>query len=191
MQLELETSRLTLRPVGMTDAANLERTLCDAEVMRYVGKPLTPAALEAFMPTLTRRAAGGALGIWIASRKDTGMVIGDGILLPLPIDADDTEWEFLADQKELPPREVEVGYILRREAWGQGYATEICERLLTFGFANLAVDEIVAVTDPANAASMRVLTKSGMTNHGLRRAYACETTDFRVTRAAWEANANV
>ena len=66
--------------------------------------------------------------------------------------------------------EVEVGYTLARAWWGKGYATEAAGALLTAGFDDFGLDEIVAVADPANAASTRVLEKIGMRRVEMRRA---------------------
>jgi RimJ/RimL family protein N-acetyltransferase len=65
---------------------------------------------------------------------------------------------------------------------GQGYATEACKRLLQFAFEETLLQEVVAVTDPENKASQKVLEKSGMVFEGTRRAYAAECPMFRLTR---------
>ncbi len=187
MQLTIETPRLLLRPNTLNDWDIGIQVLSDPEVMRYVGAPLSPEDVRKHMPTFIRRSAGGAIGIWIAEHRATGEKIGDGILLPLPIEADDTEWELMGGD-EMPDRDIEVGYLLKPSAWGHGYASEICAALIDFGFENTNLEEIVAVTDPDNGASRRVLIKCGLINHGMRRAYGGETTDFRISRAAWERN---
>lgn len=61
----------------------------------------------------------------------------------------------------------EVGYILRRETWGRGLATEVAGLLLRFGFDELRLHRLWATCDPANAASIRVLEKVGMRREGL------------------------
>ncbi|MEO0619990.1 MAG: GNAT family N-acetyltransferase [Pseudomonadota bacterium] len=187
MQLEFESARLTFRPLKVSDGSDLQHTYCDPRVMRYVYPALTPEQLEQRMPSFTRRGVGGALGVWRAARKDTDRFVGDGILLPLAIETDDTQWELLDGGVDMPSGDIEVGYILRADAWGRGYGTEICKTLIDFGFQHLPISEIVAVTDPDNATSMHVLAKSGLRHCGMRRAYASEATDFRINRAAWEA----
>jgi len=59
-----------------------------------------------------------------------------------------------------------VGYALRRDAWGQGYAGEITELLCEFGFRTLGLHRLVARVDPENAASSRVLTRAGFRLEG-------------------------
>ncbi|MGI9407511.1 MAG: GNAT family N-acetyltransferase [Hyphomicrobiaceae bacterium] len=186
MQLELETERLILRPLSEADLDLGFELFTDPEVMRYVGDLETPESLRTGMPVWCRRCGGGRIGVWVACKRDTNEKIGTGILLPLPIDLDDTDWS-LVDGGGIPDAEIEVGYILKTSAWGKGYATEICARLIRFAFEETPLDEIVAVTDPENQASMHVLKKCGMTFRGVRRAYAGEATDFSITRAQWEA----
>jgi ribosomal-protein-alanine N-acetyltransferase len=64
-------------------------------------------------------------------------------------------------------REAEFGWYLRSGAWGRGYATEATELLLMFGFRELGLVRMTATADPANGASIRALTKSGLRNEGL------------------------
>ena len=59
---------------------------------------------------------------------------------------------------------VEVGWRLAREHWGQGYATEAARAAVEFGFDQLGLDEIVAMSAPANARSRRVMERLGMTH---------------------------
>jgi len=85
----------------------------------------------------------------------------------------------------IPDRETEVGYILKRSAWGKGYATEACKRMLRFGFEHTPLHEIVACIDPANENSRKVLLKSGLLEEGLIKAYSLEIPGFRITRTKW------
>ena len=59
---------------------------------------------------------------------------------------------------------VEVGWRLAREHWGHGYATEAARAAVGFGFDELGLDEIVALTTPANVRSRRVMERLGMTH---------------------------
>lgn len=58
---------------------------------------------------------------------------------------------------------VALGYVLDERFWGQGYATEMARSALAVGFGELGLREVYAVIDPANAASRRVLEKTGFT----------------------------
>ena len=58
--------------------------------------------------------------------------------------------------------DVEIGWRLREDAWGQGYATEAAAAVLDWAWANLEVERIVSFTTPANLASQRVMERIGM-----------------------------
>jgi RimJ/RimL family protein N-acetyltransferase len=63
-------------------------------------------------------------------------------------------------------RRGELGYVLERNSWSQGYATETTRLLLRIGFDKLRLHRIAATCHPENAASIRVLTKAGMQFEG-------------------------
>ena len=64
---------------------------------------------------------------------------------------------------------AEVGYVLARQHWGQGYATEALKAVLGFGFSRMELNRIEAKCVPENKGSIRVLEKSGMRREGLLR----------------------
>ena len=136
------------------------------------------------MPTSVKRCAGGCIGIWCVLDRVTSEKLGTGVLLPMPIDEDDTNWD-LVEGPEVPDCEIEVGYILKRAAWGKGYATEVCRRLLDFAFEETPLAEVVACIDDNNGGSRRVLSKCGLREEGKRRAYGEQTLCFRITREQW------
>jgi RimJ/RimL family protein N-acetyltransferase len=71
----------------------------------------------------------------------------------------------------LDHRRAEMGYVLAREAWGRGFATEAAGALLDYAFDKLGLHRVAATCDPDNAGSARVLEKIGMTPEGRMRAY--------------------
>lgn len=184
--LLLETPRVTLRPYAVEDLDIARAVLCDPEVTKYVCDPMTPQRVEEVMPDITRRGAGGRLGMWCAVCRDTGEKLGDGALTPIPVEETDTPWHTLVPDA-YPDYQIEVGYMLKRAAWGQGYATEICTALLRFAFERTALGVVVACTDPGNRASQRILRKCGMRPAGTGRAYAEDVPWFEMTRAEWSA----
>ncbi len=187
-ELVLETRRLILRPITLSDADLALAIYTDAEVVKYVGGLLAPDdALEYFHNNDTRRGAGGRLGTWSLTRKDSGTKIGSAVLLPMPVEKDDTDWSMLVDEA-YPDAQIEVGYMLLQDAWGQGFATEACKRLVRFGFEMTSLPEIVATTDPENTASQNVLKKAGLPDEGMRLAYATQCSFFRLTREDYERN---
>ena len=58
--------------------------------------------------------------------------------------------------------EVEVGYLLSKQFWGRGYATEGAKASLEFGFETLGLGQIIGLTHPDNIASQSVLKKCGL-----------------------------
>ena len=67
--------------------------------------------------------------------------------------------------------DIEIGYRLLRNAWGQGFATEGATALAHYGFDDLGLDRIIGVTHPGNQASQRVLMKAGLADVGWGRYY--------------------
>jgi RimJ/RimL family protein N-acetyltransferase len=184
MNLVLDSERLLLRPHRKTDLDIEIEISTDPEVMKFVGDVETEDQVARNMPNYVRRCAGGCIGIWSVIERSTEDKLGIAVLLPLPIEEDDTNWDLVVGD-ELPDGEIEIGYMLKRSAWGKGYATEATKRLLKFAFEESPLQELVATTDPENAASQRVLEKCGLVYEGMRRAYAVECSGFRITRQQW------
>jgi ribosomal-protein-alanine N-acetyltransferase len=76
-------------------------------------------------------------------------------------------------------RRGEIGYVLGRRWWGQGYATEAAGLLVRFGFENLGLHKVTATCHPDNTGSARVLTKVGMSPEGHLR-------DHVLVRGQWQ-----
>lgn len=185
MNLIFESRRLSFHPLSMDDLDLAVEQWTDPEVVRYVGnRTYSEAELVEEMPLFTRRAGGGCIGIWRLVVPETGEKIGTAILLPMPVELDDTDWDLLVGD-DIPDGDIEVGYILKRSAWGKGYATEACTRLLQFAFEDTPLETVVACIDPDNHASRHVLTKCGMIETGLIRAYQDNIPGFRMTRQDW------
>ena len=62
-----------------------------------------------------------------------------------------------------------MGYVLRRDLWGMGYATEAGREMLRVGFEELKAHRVFGDVDRENAGSVRVLEKLGMTREGMFR----------------------
>jgi RimJ/RimL family protein N-acetyltransferase len=123
-----------------------------------------PIAMEHFPSLLTREQSDAAVerfdgliaergwGLWAVEVVDSGDFIGFVGLNPPPWDAHFTP-------------AVEIGWRLRREHWGKGYATEAAREALRFAFEDLDLDEIVSFTTPANTRSRAVMERLGMTRN--------------------------
>jgi [ribosomal protein S5]-alanine N-acetyltransferase len=66
-------------------------------------------------------------------------------------------------------REWEIGWTIRRECWGQGYATEAAREMTRFAFDDLNIHRLVAFCNANNTASWRVMVKLGMKRDGVLR----------------------
>lgn len=185
MNLTFDSERLKLRPLEESDLDMVIEQWTDPDVTRYVAeRTYSPEELAEEMPVITRRCAGGCIGIWCVIDKATGEKLGSAILLPMPVELDDTDWDLVTGD-DIPPGDIEIGYVLKRSAWGRGVATEACRRLLRFAFEETPLQVLVATIDPANHASRRVLEKCGLIHQGLVRAYADDIPGFRITREEW------
>lgn len=151
----LTTERLSLREFRPDDAENLYRLDRDPRVMRYIGDGSvgTRASVAAALSRATEYYARfPGLGVWPA--ETGGKFIGWFCLKYVPATV-----------------EVEVGYRLLRQAWGHGFATEGARALVRHGFDTLGLYRIIGLTHPDNAASQRVLQKSGLRDAGWGRYY--------------------
>ena len=113
--LTFESERLRFHPFETGDVDLSVELWSNPDVTRYVGGPVTPDEMIAEHPTYMRRCAGGAIGIWTLTAIEENEKIGTAILLPMPIEEDDTNWDLVVGD-ELPDCEIEVGYILKKSA---------------------------------------------------------------------------
>jgi RimJ/RimL family protein N-acetyltransferase len=151
MQVFLETQRLVLRRFTGADADDLENLDADPEVMRFVTGGVATSrdeieneVLPAFLSYYQRYEG---FGFWAALEKPAGAFLG---------------WFHFRPRSGADQGEVELGYRLRRSAWGKGYATEGSRALIAKGFTEFGVQRVVAETMAVNIASRRVMEKSGL-----------------------------
>ena len=166
----LQTLRIGMREFTRADFDDLLRLDGDPRVTKFVnhGKRSSPKHIDAQLAraAATYRTYYG-LGAWYATRRDTGAFIG---------------WFAL---KHCPPTcDVEIGYRLLHEAWGQGFATEGATELVRYGFDDLSLDRIIGVTERGNRASQRVLLKAGLRDAGYGNYYSKRLQLFVAERAA-------
>jgi len=181
VELELTTKRLVLRPLSINDVVMAIEMFTDEQVMEYAGGTVAKEKIIEEMEMWTRCGGNGCIGVWCICDRTTGESFGPTALTPLPIDKDDTDWEQVV-KDQMPDGEVEIGYFLKRTAWGNGYATEAADRILRFAFEGSPLEEVVAVADPENRGSRRVLEKIGFLSTGIQRAYGEDLPGFQITR---------
>jgi RimJ/RimL family protein N-acetyltransferase len=151
----IETERLILRPIVVTDGPALFAIFSDPEVMRYWSwPPLTSLEqAESLAREIDALWRGRTLLQWGITRRDRDGVIGTVTL---------GSWE-------KRHRRAELGYALARAHHGHGYAREAVAGALEFGFATMGLHRIGADTEPRNARSIRLLEQLGFRREGLQR----------------------
>lgn len=183
VQVFLETERLVLRRFTTGDVDNLVGLDADPDVMRFVsgGIPTSRDEIEnEFLPAfLGYYQRYQAYGFWAAIEKSTGDFLG---------------WFHFRPREGTAPDQVELGYRMRKSAWGKGYATEGSRALIRKGFADSSVQRVTAEAMAANMASRRVMEKAGLT---LVRTFSqpwpdatgsheIEAVEYALDRADWE-----
>ena len=184
MNLELQSQRLILAPYTPNDFDLSLEMWTDPAVVKYAGEVMSESAIERKTSTWTTRGGNGCIGIWTISDRSTGEKYGSAALLPIPIEEDDTDYSLVTPGK-MPTGDIEIGYFLKRSAWGCGYATEACRRLLQFAFQESPLKEVVATFHKDNFASRNVLEKAGFTDRGTMRCYGNDGLSFRITHDEW------
>jgi RimJ/RimL family protein N-acetyltransferase len=147
----LETSRLVLRPFAAADVDAQAAMMGDAVVMHHLGgQPL--AREDSWRKLLNGHALWSLLGYgyWAVERRADGALIGQ-------VGFADFKRAVTPAIEHIP----EMGWLFAREAFGQGYATEACLAALAWADAVLPADEVVAIIDADNTASIRVAEKCG------------------------------
>ena len=143
----IQTTRLTLRPLEITDAEILHRIYQTEDILRYF-PATTPPSLEKIQRYIISQQEHWdkhGYGNWGIVPDDEGQIVG---------------WAGLQFLPELD--EVEVGYLLDKPFWGNGFATEAALASIQFGFENCSLDHLIALVHPENLASRRVIEKCKM-----------------------------
>jgi RimJ/RimL family protein N-acetyltransferase len=145
--------------------------------MRYIsGQPETRAETQAMIERVKARWAERGYSWWTFIERDTGEVVGAGCLQNLR-----REMQALPD----PSCPMELGWRLRVDRWGRGYASEAAFAMGDFAFDTFEPGELLAVCDPANTASSSVMKRLGMRDLGLQRWYGKESATFGIMADEW------
>ncbi len=143
----LETSRLLLREVVPQDADALAAVLGDPVTMQYYPAPFDRAEIDQWIRRNRTRYVDSGFGLWAMLLKHSGELIGDCGCYVREVDG---QFEF------------EMGWHVRRDLWGRGYATEAAQHCIDYGIARLGAERIIALVRPQNKSSCRVAEKIGM-----------------------------
>lgn len=144
----IETARLRLRRLAAADLEPVTRMFADPEVMRYSingirNRRESRIWLERSVAVYDEH----GFGFLAVIDRSSGTYLGHVGLLPQEVDG---------------CRELEIGYWIRRESWGRGYATEAASACRDHGFDALGQERLVSIIMPQNLRSRQVAHKVGM-----------------------------
>lgn len=148
--MRIETPRLRLRPWEERDIARFARANADAEVRRYYFPDiLTREETAAMIADCDRHLHTHGFGFLAVERKADGAFVG-GLGLSRASD-------------EIPGGpHVEIGWILDRRYWRQGYAFEAASACLDHAWSSLGLAEVIGYTSRINGPSRALMEKLGM-----------------------------
>jgi RimJ/RimL family protein N-acetyltransferase len=167
MTVVLETERLTLRPLTVTDLGEFMAMHAAPEVIATMGTYGETGALDRLERNeLEWRERG--YGLMAMLDRNTGSFVGRSGLKYWP------EFE-----------ETEVGWVVQPALWGQGFATEAARACLDWGFGNLDVPYITAMILPNNTRSLRVAERLGMAPVRSDKLFDLPVVVHAIDREAW------
>jgi RimJ/RimL family protein N-acetyltransferase len=150
--VRLETERLILREWTDTDRPIYASFVGDPDVRRFYPTVMTRPQADEMLDRCIAFLKRDGFGLLAVERKSDGALIGDVGIVPvdMPIRGN-------------PP--VEIGWLLGKQYWGNGYAAEAARAWIEYAFGPLELPEIVAWTSVVNIPSQRVMQKLGMSRH--------------------------
>jgi RimJ/RimL family protein N-acetyltransferase len=145
--LRIESERLVAEPISAAHQEDMLRLLCDPKVAATLGGAPSPARVAAMIEAQSTQFERHGYGFWVWRDKVTHEVVARGGIQRTHVDGRD---------------EVEVGWAVASDRWGQGLATELGAASIRVAFDEHGLDDLVAFTLPDNIASRRVMEKLGM-----------------------------
>lgn len=156
--MDLETARLRLEPWNDSHYEGLRVMDSDAGVMRYINNGIvkTPEETREGIRRVNARWEKYGFSWWAIKEKPTGAIVGAACL------------QHLANVDGAP---LEIGWRLVPEHTGKGYATEAAEAIIAFAAERVGATYLVAVAEPENIPSQRVMQRLGMTWKAIEEHY--------------------
>lgn len=144
----INTERLFIRPPLLEDLNDWELLHSDPKVMQYMGGIQNKKTIQEWLDLDILHYKKHEFSMGCIFKKSNNEFIGRAGLTYLDHDASQPE--------------IEIGYVLHKEHWSQGYGTELVKTLIDWGFIYLATPKLVAVTRPKNTRSRQLLEKCGI-----------------------------
>ena len=172
MSFVLETGRLKLHPLTLTDVDEFHNLCTGKNFRKYLfDEEAIPLELaSSFIRTSNQYFEDSGYGLWAVRRHDEKSLIGFCGF-----------WFF----HEPPERELLYG--IAEAHWGMGFAVEVAEAVMQYGFETLGFDSIQASTDAPNLASLRVMQKLGMNFLRRQTVNGLDTIFYTITREEFAA----
>lgn len=143
----LETNRLLLREMTLSDMGALSLILQDEKVMYAYNGAFSDKETLVWMQKQLQRYKDYGFGLWGVFLKDTDEMIGQcGITM----------------QEYKTAQVPEIGYLLAHKYWHKGYAVEAATACREYGFNTLKFDELYSIIRDTNVASQKVALRNGM-----------------------------
>lgn len=175
----LETARLTLRPVELADAEAFAPFLADPEVVRFIGGvTMSLSEVEERVKVWVDRFARDGFGHFAIVRREDGCVVGRCGLMVWELPG----WEITTLAEATGEVEIEMGWMLGREHWGNGYATEAALAVRDFAFDELGLVRLISLIADDNLASVAVARRLGMTPEGQVKQHDMPVTIWALAR---------
>jgi ribosomal-protein-alanine N-acetyltransferase len=171
--MEIETERLRMRHYALGDAEELLRILSDPEFRRHL-RPLPAPTRDQVVVGLGRIDEHWRLlgyGQWALELKGEGRLFG-----------------YCGLRYLTPTREVELLYGADHSYWGRGLVTEAARASLRYGFEELKLERVMAVTVHENRGSRRVMEKSGLRYEREARYFEQDCVYYAINREDWAAD---
>ena len=168
----LETDRLILRMFRQDDLDEYAAICADPEVTRYLGDGTTldRAGTWRQMAVLVGHWHLLGYGQWAVEERATGRLLGRlGFLNP-------EGWPGF-----------ELGWVLGREYWGKGYASEGARRALAYAFTEMGREHVISLIHPDNHNSMRVAERLGESVEGRTQLFNHDVIVYGISREQWQA----
>jgi len=168
-EITLETERLLLRWFRESDFGDYQVMSSDPEVMKFLGgQPQTEMEAWKSMAAYIGHWHFRGYGVWAVEEKSSGRMIGRiGFMNP-------AGWPGF-----------ELGWTLRRESWGKGYATEGAQRSLRHAFTELNRDHVISLIAPDNVNSIRVAERLGEKVEGETELMGRTVLIYGIDRDDW------
>lgn len=143
----LETERIYLREMNQADFESLSKILQDEETMYAYNGAFSHEETQKWLDRQIARYHKYGFGLWAVILKETNKMIGQcGITMQA--------WKDI--------EVVEIGYLLQKDYWHKGFASEAAKACKEYAFKNLNVDEVCSIIRDTNIASQNVALRNGM-----------------------------